>query len=70
MEPPGTLGKSKTRALGKIRRFAAETPVFPANIWKPDLERLNIRGEGQIGPATAGNKSLFPPGTKDSQFRR
>lgn len=49
MDPPDTIGKSKTRALGKIRLFAAETPVFPANIWKPGLEPINIREEGQLG---------------------
>jgi hypothetical protein len=80
MERPDTIGKSKTRALGKIRLFAAETPVFPANIWKRGLEPINIKGRGAtrdltpVTPGTklhalkAGNKSHFSLGTSDSQF--
>jgi hypothetical protein len=71
MEPPDTIGKSKTRALAKIRLFAAETPVFPANIWKPGLEPINIKGRGatrDLTPVTPGSKSHFSLGTSDSQF--
>ena len=49
MEPPDTIGKSKTRALGKISLFPAETPVFPANIWKPRPEPITIEAEAHIG---------------------
>jgi hypothetical protein len=62
------------------RWFAAEMPAFPANLWKPVLEPINIQGRGakrDLTPATAGIKpqvlgspqrAMFSLDTSDSQF--
>jgi hypothetical protein len=40
--------------------FAAETLVFPANIWKPGLKSMNIQGRGPTKGSDPGDSRIEP----------